>query len=131
MLTKLSVLAFYLRFVTTSPTLKYLIYATMLIVIIYSLVASWSWLYICQPMAKYWDFTLAGTCIDFKIIAIFSGIMNSATDATILALPVPILWDLRLPMLQKIGTTIIMMTGGLCVRMLFVGGLILTRHIVF
>jgi hypothetical protein len=82
-------------------------------------------------MAKYWDFTLAGTCIDFKIIAIFSGIMNSATDATILALPVPILWDLRLPMLQKIGTTIIMMTGGLCVRMLFVGGLILTRHIVF
>ncbi|KAH8898891.1 hypothetical protein GQ53DRAFT_836886 [Thozetella sp. PMI_491] len=130
MLTKLSILTFYLRFVTTSPTLKYLIYATMLIVIIYSLVTSWSWLYICQPIAKYWDFTLVGgTCIDFKIIAIVSGIMNSVTDAIILVLPVPILWNLRLPMLQKIGATMIMMTGGLCVVMLFVGGLMLTQHI--
>lgn len=127
MLTKLSILAFYLRFVATSPKLKFSIYTTMAIVVIYSIVASWSWLYICQPIAKYWDFTRAGTCIDFNKIAIFSGVMNSATDVMILAFPIPILRNLRLPILQKIGATAIMMAGGLYVRMLWVGGLMLTR----
>jgi len=44
---------------------------------------------------------------------VFSGVMNSITDATILTLPVIFLRNLQLPMRQKIGVIMVFMTGGL------------------
>src|SRR4051812_6159791 len=101
MLTKAAILVWYLRFSQTAAKLRKFIYGTMVIVVLYSLFATFEWLYACRPMAKFWDLTITyGSCIDFHPICVFSGAMNSATDLTILLLPTVILWNLRLPRLQ-------------------------------
>ncbi|KAM5359299.1 hypothetical protein ACJA88_015169 [Fusarium oxysporum] len=116
MLTKLSILAFYLRFVIASAKLRGVIYVTIVLTILYSLIASFVWVYACQPLEKYWDLTITdGSCINFLKVTIFSGVMNTATDAIILLLPIAILRGLRLQKRQKLGVMVIMMTGGLWV----------------
>jgi len=112
MLTKLSILCFYLKFVLEGK-LRAFIFATMVVVVIYSVVASFEWVYACRPVEKYWDFTAEGSCINWVKITVFSGVMNSVTDAIILVLPVIFLRHLRLPIRQKIGVIMIMMTGGM------------------
>ncbi|KAI3571094.1 hypothetical protein IWW34DRAFT_772315 [Fusarium oxysporum f. sp. albedinis] len=114
MLTKLSILAFYLRFVIASAKLRGVIYATIVFTILYSLIASFVWVYACRPLEKYWDLTITdGSCINFLKVTVFSGVMNTATDAIILLLPIAILRGLHLQKRQKLGVTLIMMTGGL------------------
>ncbi|KAJ0126365.1 hypothetical protein HZ326_30530 [Fusarium oxysporum f. sp. albedinis] len=116
MLTKLSILAFYLRFVIASAKLRGVIYATIVFTILYSLIASFVWVYACRPLEKYWDLTITdGSCINFLKVTVFSGVMNTATDAIILLLPIAILRGLHLQKRQKLGVTLIMMTGGLWV----------------
>ncbi|KAH8722794.1 hypothetical protein GQ44DRAFT_711273 [Phaeosphaeriaceae sp. PMI808] len=115
MLTKLSILAFFLRFVL-SKNLKVIIYITIAIVAIYSLATSFQWVYACQPLKKYWDLTItSGSCINWLKIGVFSSVMNTITDTIILILPVIILRNLRLPKRQKIGIIIVLMTGGFIV----------------
>ncbi|RYP49228.1 hypothetical protein DL768_005002 [Monosporascus sp. mg162] len=112
MLTKISILAFFLRFVLWG-TLQVTIYVMMAIVVLYSLVASFEWTYACRPLQKYWDLTITGgSCIDYMKVFVFSGVMNTITDAVILLLPVLILRDSFLPKRQKIGVMLILMTGG-------------------
>jgi hypothetical protein len=113
MLTKVAILIWYLRF-SQGVKLRKFIYVTMVIVVSYSLIATFEWLYACQPIAKLWDLTIThGSCINPNAIYIFSGAMNTATDLTILLLPTVILWNLTLPTRQKIGVVCIFMTGGL------------------
>ena len=113
MFTKLSILAFYLRFVTKWK-LKAAIHTVMAIVVIYSLLLSFAFLYHCRPIKRHWDLTITrGSCVDLLKINILSGVMNILTDFTILVLPILILRKLRLPIRQKIGVMIVLMTGGL------------------
>ncbi|KAH7029959.1 hypothetical protein B0J12DRAFT_325101 [Macrophomina phaseolina] len=115
MFAKISILIFYLRF-SQSKSIRRIIYATMVFVIIYSILFSFEWMYACRPIDKYWDLTItSGSCIDWLKITIVSGAFNTATDAIILLLPVWMLWNLRLPKRQKIGVMLVMMTGGLVV----------------
>lgn len=115
MLTKLSVLTLFLRFVPDGK-LRITIYIIMAIVVLYILVASFDWVYTCQPIAKYWDLTITGgSCINWVKIAVFSSVMNAVTDVALLVLPIIFLRNLRLPKKQKVGVMIVLMTGGLYV----------------
>ncbi|KAH8756031.1 hypothetical protein F5883DRAFT_686132, partial [Diaporthe sp. PMI_573] len=113
---KLSILAFYLN-IALEPVAKrqrVAIYSLAVVVFLYGTLTSFEWLFACRPMEKYWDFTITdGTCINFIKILAFNGVMNVVTDAAILCFPIWILWNLRLPVRQKIGVMGIMMTGGL------------------
>lgn len=115
MLTKLSILTLFLRFIPWG-NLRISLYIVMILVVVYSLMASFVWVYACQPIDKYWDKTITGgTCINWFKISLFSAIMNSVTDAAILMLPILFLRKLQLPTRQKIGIIIVLMTGGLYV----------------
>jgi len=113
---KLSILAFYLN-IALGPVAKrqrVAIYSLAVVVFLYGTLTSFEWLFACRPMEKYWDFTITdGTCINFMKIVLFNGVMNVVTDTAILCFPIWILWNLRLPVRQKIGVMGIMMTGGL------------------
>ncbi|KAH8768402.1 hypothetical protein F5883DRAFT_554510, partial [Diaporthe sp. PMI_573] len=113
---KLSILAFYLN-IALGPVAKrqrVAIYSIAVVVFLYGTLTSFEWLFACRPMEKYWDFTITdGTCINFIKIMLFNGVMNVVTDTAILCFPIWILWNLRLPVRQKIGVMGIMMTGGL------------------
>jgi len=45
----------------------------------------------------------------------FTKIPNIATDVAMLAVPLPIVWKLQTSLLQKIGLTLIFMTGSVSV----------------
>ncbi|KAF2188516.1 hypothetical protein K469DRAFT_448797, partial [Zopfia rhizophila CBS 207.26] len=112
MLTKLSILTLFLRFIPWG-NLRVALYIIMAIVVVYSLVTSFVWMYACQPLEKIWDLTVTGgSCINLLKLQVFSGVMNTTTDAAILTLPVLFARKLQLPKRQKIGVMVVLMTGG-------------------
>ncbi|KAF2179953.1 hypothetical protein K469DRAFT_673473 [Zopfia rhizophila CBS 207.26] len=113
MFTKLSILTLFLRFIPKGK-LRATVYTTIVVVVIYSLLLSFQWVYRCRPLEKHWDLAVTrGSCVDWLKINIFSGVMNTITDAIILVLPILILRNIRIPIRQKIGVMVVLMTGGL------------------
>ncbi|KAH6668450.1 hypothetical protein B0J14DRAFT_165038 [Halenospora varia] len=111
MFSKVSILVLFLRFLPQRP--KKTIYATITVVVLYSLIGSFHWLFACRPLEKFWDLSITrGSCIEWSKINIFSGVMNTATDTVILLLPIFMLRKVRLPRWEKIGLVLIVMTGG-------------------
>lgn len=72
----------------------------------------------CIPVHAFWD-TLAGAlapklggrCINVETYFLIAGAINAATDFTLLALPIPILWRLRTSQPQKLVLTGIFTMG--------------------
>lgn len=46
-------------------------------------------------------------------LTLWQGILNIVTDAIVLALPIPLLWGLRLPFSQKLGAGVVFALGSL------------------
>lgn len=61
---------------------------------------------ICQPLAKYWDPLLPGTCGSNTASFLAGGIINIVTDVTIVILPMPMVWRLQMAQQRKIALTI-------------------------
>jgi len=86
----------------------------MAISVLYSVPAAFGFLWVCQPIAKYWDFSITtGSCIDLNAFFLATACINAATDLALLVLPLFIIKDLRLPLKQKIGAALLLMTGSL------------------
>ena len=67
----------------------------------------------CIPMAKTWDPTLEGHCINLKGSFIGNAIPNIMTDVAILALPMPQVWNLHTSVSQKCQISFIFLLGSL------------------
>ena len=65
----------------------------------------------CNPPAKAWDRSIPGTCRPAIALTYASGLVNIATDLMLLGLPLPVLWGIALPVRQKIGLSLILLTG--------------------
>ena len=109
---KASILQFYLRF-PSSQLFRITTYFFMFVAVGYAGAQAIAWLYLCTPIQSYWDWTSHGTCVDIDAAYVVSAGLNVATDIVILVLPIWLLWPLRIRTLQKIGVTLILMTGGL------------------
>ncbi|KAH8589764.1 hypothetical protein B0O99DRAFT_745744 [Bisporella sp. PMI_857] len=111
MFSKMSILVLFLRSLPQKPTRS--IYVTIVVVVLYSLIGSFAWLFACWPLEKFWDLTITrGSCIEWSKINIFSGAMNIATDIVVLLLPIFTLGKVELPKWEKIGLVLVLMTGG-------------------
>ncbi len=111
---KLSILSFYLRF-SIDRAFRLAVYLVMFVTVGYTIPNAILFLYICKPMAFYWDWTLQGTCVDQQAVFDAANILNMTTDYMILLLPIWMLRPLRAPLLKKIGIALVLMTGGLYV----------------
>lgn len=111
---KLSILSFYLRF-SIDRAFRLAVYLVMFVTVGYTVPNAILFLYICKPMAFYWDWTLQGTCVDQQAVFDAANILNMTTDYMILLLPIWMLRPLRAPLLKKIGIALVLMTGGLYV----------------
>lgn len=67
-------------------------------------------LFMCQPIAKYWNTSLPGHCGSTSSLFI-GGVVHSAIDLFILLLPLPRLWYLHMGWGQKVGITIVFLLG--------------------
>lgn len=70
--------------------------------------------WVCQPIEKYWDFSIVtGKCINLNHYFLATACINAGTDLALLILPVFILQKLQLPLRRKIGAALLLMTGSL------------------
>ena len=56
----------------------------------------------CTPVARLWDKTREGTCVDFGAFALATAALNVFTDLVILALPIPLILGLKMSQRKKI-----------------------------
>ncbi|KAI0190182.1 hypothetical protein EV127DRAFT_321531, partial [Xylaria flabelliformis] len=65
----------------------------------------------CTPINKTWETSLQGTCIDRRVLFTVSSSFNIFTDILILALPLRIFIDLKIPRRTKIALMFIFLLG--------------------
>ncbi|TRX91336.1 hypothetical protein FHL15_007758 [Xylaria flabelliformis] len=65
----------------------------------------------CTPINKTWETGLQGTCIDRRVLFTVSSSFNIFTDILILALPLRIFIDLKIPRRTKIALMFIFLLG--------------------
>ncbi|VUC24062.1 unnamed protein product [Clonostachys rosea] len=112
-LPKLSILASYLRIFTTKPYrwATYAIGAIVSATAIAGIIASFS---MCDTFAGRWDLLkFPGNCRD--IVSYWKGmsVPNIVTDAVMLFLPLPVIWNLQIQTKQKIALIFIFALGSL------------------
>jgi hypothetical protein len=62
---------------------------------------------LCQPVALNWDKSITnGHCGDEGTAELAAAAFNVALDVVIVALPLPVVWKLRLPTHKKVGISI-------------------------
>ena len=67
----------------------------------------------CVPINAFWDATVKGKCIDITAVLEVSGALNIVTDAVILAIPIPLVWNLKTKLSSKVQILGLFLTGGL------------------
>ncbi|EEY21517.1 conserved hypothetical protein [Verticillium alfalfae VaMs.102] len=108
-LTKLSMLASYLRIAPLGSAFRKLTWAT--IYVVFALI----WIFIivlwtqCIPVAHYWHLSpsSADSCIGEWPPLAAQAITTVVTDLIVTVLPMPTLWKLRLPVYQRIGLMVL------------------------
>ncbi|KAK6544060.1 hypothetical protein TWF694_000773 [Orbilia ellipsospora] len=109
---KLTILAFYLRFIMNKTQL-YIIWGFLAAIIIYNSVTILMLIFACHPIETLWNWNLDQTkCIDVDPLYFINAALNTITDVAILVLPLRTLWKLRMPASQKIGLILVFTTGG-------------------
>ncbi|KAH8600519.1 hypothetical protein B0O99DRAFT_668439 [Bisporella sp. PMI_857] len=112
-LIKLSLLAFYLRL---SRSMKFRISLCDGIRMCWFGVASVVTVTLqCIPLSMLWDSTKKGSCIQLQTFYYANAALNLATDFTIYAMPIPMLWRLHLPTIQRIGLCAVLSMGAVAV----------------
>ena len=56
---------------------------------------------------------MEGTCINKGAVYISTASLNAITDMALLIMPIPVIWKLQLPKLQKIGLIAMFGVGSL------------------
>ncbi|KAF2100371.1 MFS general substrate transporter [Rhizodiscina lignyota] len=104
MLTKTSILVFYLRLSTTEKIFKWACYATLVVVNVGGLALSILNIAQCRPLSSAFETPIpnGAKCTDIVTLYLSSAPLNIITDLAILFLPFPVLTSIKLPRKQKI-----------------------------
>jgi hypothetical protein len=112
MFVKLSLLAFYLR-LSPNKTFRITVYTMMAVSICFGVGSVLSAGLQCIPTAMLWDINVKGKCLDINLFYFANAALNIVTDTIIYCLPIPTLWKLQLPVVQRIGLCVVLGLGGL------------------
>ena len=107
----MSILVLYLRLFAVNKKFKYFTWLTMFFVFGYLFSNLWTQIFGCTPRAKYWDPDIPGHCINYTKAGLAYGSMNIVSDFIIFILPLPMVWSLQLSRKEKIGVSLIFMSG--------------------
>ena len=66
----------------------------------------------CVPLRKMWDPTAPGHCIEFGTFGLVMSCINICTDLFMLALPLPVVWGLRINRSKKWLVSLSFVMGG-------------------
>lgn len=101
-LARLAHLIFFHRLMTAKKWLRYVLLAVAAFIIIGSSVIICTFVFACRPIAKGWDISLSGSCIDRSAIFVALAALNIFSDICLFILPIPVIFDLRISRAQKV-----------------------------
>jgi hypothetical protein len=67
---------------------------------------------ICTPIDLFWDPNVQGSCWNEHLILIADTVMSVVSDLAVLALPMPLLWCMQIPVKKKLGIAALLGFGG-------------------
>lgn len=109
---KVSFLLLYAR-IFPSRSFRKVLYAVGVVVLLWWTVCQFITIFQCRPIDDFWYRTTNGSCIDSRKYLIGQAVPNIVTDIIIFVLPLPSVWRLELPILQKALVTYCFTCGGL------------------
>lgn len=114
-LVKTSILLLYRRIFGVCPRFRITIYVCQTLVACYFVICLLLCIFGCKPVSYFWNKDQAGSCFDETQFFRWNGVTSLLLDILILALPLPMIWRLRLKQEQKVALSGIFMLGGLYV----------------
>ncbi|KAL9602214.1 MAG: hypothetical protein Q9179_002618 [Wetmoreana sp. 5 TL-2023] len=109
---KTSLLLHYYRLFGVVRWYRFILLVAWVIVFLYWIVDVFVAIFECKPVAFYWDMSIkGGTCMDRNAFYRWSGVSNSLIDFLILSLPLPMIWRLGLPRMEKVSLSGIFLLG--------------------
>lgn len=87
----------------------------MVIVILTGVTTSIAGVFQCNPIARAWNGDIPGTCFNQPALFFANGGLNIAEDLILYFLPIHILWNMNLPLRQRIALIGIFVIGGLTI----------------
>lgn len=110
-LPKLAVLALYGRLWTVNPY-RTIILVLAAIITLTAVVSGIMCLNMCRPFKYNWDTTIpGGTCYNKQEFFLWASLPNILTDLVMLAMPIPIVYNLNVSMKVKLGLILTFATG--------------------
>lgn len=101
-LTKLSILAFYLR-VFSKHWFRVTCGITAIVVFLYGVISITVTIFQCIPTNRVWDKRIAGTCINLTTFWYANAIYNILTDVAIMVTVPSVIWVLDLTKKQRVS----------------------------
>lgn len=109
---KLALLSVMLRIFAPDRTKVLVIWISLVLLLLYYIIAFFIKVFFCKPISTYWTGT-GGTCIDQQQVIIADSAISIISDLWILILPVPMLWSLHMPFIKKLRVVGMLGAGGL------------------
>ncbi|KAL4809832.1 hypothetical protein BDV18DRAFT_150340 [Aspergillus unguis] len=112
-LAKGSLIILYYRIVSASSrrVYRYILYVIAAIVVGYSVAITFALIFACRPIAKAWNAALPGSCVDQNGLYAATAVTNTVTDVALIVVPVPVVFSLNMPTLQKVGLFMVFVVG--------------------
>lgn len=108
--TKASVLAQYLR-IFSCRIVRFLCYVLFFLLVPAVLWNIFAGTFLCRPVAKLWDPSIPGECMNPHDYWLSAAGINIGLDFLVLLLPLPSIMSLRLPRRQKICIVLVFLLG--------------------
>ncbi|KAL4786632.1 hypothetical protein BJX76DRAFT_354991 [Aspergillus varians] len=91
---KISIICFYRRVFTVRP-FQWTSFAINTLIAVWGVAIFLACALQCRPLNSYWDHTIKGSCFDSNKFIIVNQVFNVIMDFVILALPIPMIWNLQ------------------------------------
>ena len=109
---KASLIILYYRIVGQQKVYRWCIYILSFVVGGYSIGITLALIFACNPLAKSWDKSITeGHCVDQNGLYIATAVTNTVTDVALLVLPMPMVFTLNMPTVQKFGLSLVFLVG--------------------
>jgi hypothetical protein len=99
-LVKISILLQYRR-IFAGPVMQRLTLIGLIFITAWAVTLAFLLSLSCMPVAKFWDPTIPGMCLDNLTIWYVMAGVNLVTDFSIFSMPLPVIKSLQLPRRQK------------------------------
>ena len=113
---KISILLFYYRLFRVNPRFVIAVWVMATVTACWYFTSTFVIIFQCFPVHYMWDRKIpGGQCIPQEALWIGSSVTSLLTDVAILCLPMPMIWNLRIPKKQKVALAGVFLLGTLYV----------------